>query len=418
MKCLWLAREMPFPLLAGDRIYSRGLAGALAQAGAEVVFTGLAGAGEPQQATGIAWHVVPGGERMRLGAVLSPLPLVAARHATRAYRSAIKRLLAQEAWDAVIIDHYGMAWALDELSNSQAVRVMVAHNHEAGVTQAQWRDRSRKLPTRLYLWQNWLKTRRLENRAARTCDLITTITDADARRFDASAPAARVIVATPGYAGRTLAMRTISEATPRSVIMFESYRWSAKRASLQILLDSADPVLAAAGVALHVVGDMDEAFRAAMAKRYPSAQFHGFVDDPTPYLRSARMSLLSEPVGGGFKLKLLEYLFQRVPVAALRACVAGLPDAISAEMILASDIDTLLARVVAEIDDVAALDGRQSRAYALAAGAFDWADRGRHMLDAIRSARSRRDWPAARQNAPALALRADPLQAAARTRAG
>ena len=393
MRFLWLARGLPFPLVAGDRIYSRGLAGALAEVGADVAFAGLAAAAEPEPAAGVTWHVVPGGEHSRFRSLLSRLPLVAARHATASYRREITRLLNSGTWDAVIVDHYGMAWALDAIPAGAAIRVFVAHNHEAGVAASQWRDRTRPRFVRLYLWQNWLKTLRIERYAARHSDVVTTITSSDARQFARYAPGACVVELTPGYKGVRLASRTITSSTPRSVVMFGSYRWSAKQASLQILLDKADPILAAAGITLDVVGDMEDSFRTMLAARYRATRFHGYVSDPTAYLRNARMALVGEAVGGGFKLKLLEYLFQRVPIAALAECASGLPNGIAAELMLAPDIDSLLQRVIAEIDHVDALDARQTRAFLLAADAFNWSDRGRVLIQAIRSAQDNRQQP-------------------------
>jgi hypothetical protein len=46
------------------------------------------------------------------------------------------------------------------------------------------------------------------------------------------------------------------------------------------------------------------------------------------------MAVIAEPIGGGFKLKLLEYIFNRVPVASLAVCTHGLPEHLRAHMLL------------------------------------------------------------------------------------
>ena len=101
MNCLWLSRAMPYPLTSGDRIYSAKLAASLANAGAEVVFVGLLANGLPKSAPGIVWDAVPGRQRRQTTAVLSPLPLVAAMHATRTYRSHAAALVGSQRWDAI-----------------------------------------------------------------------------------------------------------------------------------------------------------------------------------------------------------------------------------------------------------------------------------------------------------------------------
>lgn len=388
-RCLWLARTLPFPWTAGDRIYTAKLAGALGSAGAEVTFAGFAAEVPPQPMPGITWHVVPGQPRGRLPALASPMPLVAARHDVPAYRTALGELARKGPWQAVVVDQYGMGWALRHrhLFAGDPTFVFVTHDHEASVTGMQWRDATASLGKRLYLGQNYLKTRHFERWIARNSHLVTTITEADAALFAADAPAARVLTLVPGYDGTRVAARRIGPETPRAVVLFGSYRWSAKQANLRIFLDKADPILARAGIEIRVVGDMPEDFRRTLEGRYQAARFTGFVEDPAPHLAAARMAVLAEPIGGGFKMKLLEYIFNRVPVAALSACASGLPPEVQAEMLLEPELEGLLRRVQVVIDQPAQLNAWQERAFAAAAGAFDWADRGRLLLEAIEERR-------------------------------
>jgi hypothetical protein len=65
LSILWLGRIFPLPLNAGDRVYSAGLVGAVARAGARVVFLGLSNPDEPMGALTdlepmVQWRLVPG----------------------------------------------------------------------------------------------------------------------------------------------------------------------------------------------------------------------------------------------------------------------------------------------------------------------------------------------------------------------
>jgi glycosyltransferase involved in cell wall biosynthesis len=385
LRCLWLARAMPFPWTAGDRIYTAKLAGALAAAGVDVTFAGLEGEAPPSAMPGIRWHIVPGAQRGKQASLASPMPLVAARHATPAYKTAVSELAARGPWDAVVVDQYGMGWVLRNpaLLAGRPVVVFVTHDHEESVTGMQWQDRTAGLPKRLALLQNHLKTRWFERWIARRSDLITTITEADAALFGAHVPDTPVLPLVPGYDGTRVAERAVGPDRPRAVVLFGSYRWSAKQANLRIFLDQADPLFAAAGVEIRVVGDMPEDFRRALEGRYRAARFTGFVEDPAPHLAGARLAVVAEPIGGGFKMKLLEYIFNRVPVAALEVCASGLPGEVRAQMLLAPELDGLLQAVLAAIDDVPRLDALQRGAFLAADGAFDWADRGFALRDAM-----------------------------------
>ena len=391
IRCLWLARTLPFPWTAGDRIYTAKLAAALAGAGAEVTFAGYAAEVPPQPMPGITWHVVPGAPRGRLAGLASAMPLVAARHETPAYHAALRELAAKGSWQAVVVDQYGMGWVLrhKHLFAGNPAFVFITHDHEESVTRMQWRDATASLGKRLYLGQNYAKTRWFERWIARNSDLVTTITQHDAELFAANAPGVPILPLVPGYDGIRVSERSIGPETPRAVVLFGSYRWSAKQANLKIFLDQADPVMAKAGVEIRVVGDMPEDFRRTLEGRYKAARLTGFVEDPAPHLAAARMAVVAEPIGGGFKMKLLEYVFNRVPVAGLTACASGLPDSVQAEMLLEPEMDGLLRAVLARIDDPAALNAQQQRAFTAAEHAFDWRERGRALCDAIVAQRGR-----------------------------
>lgn len=404
--CLWLARTMPFPLTSGDRIYTGKLVEALASRGVAITYAGFAGTEPPTAAAGVTWHIVPGQTRGRVASLLSTMPLVASRHATAAYRATLEQLLRQQTWDVIVIDQYGMGWVLDRLRALQpdrGVLVFIGHDHEEGVTRQQWRDAGPVTPKGLYLLQNYLKTRRMERRTARACDVITAITDVDAGCFQQIAPEARVVTLTPGYDGARLAHREVSASTPRTAVMFGSYRWSAKQANLALFLDHAYAKLRDAGIGLSVVGDMAENQRRTLEARYGGAKFTGFVADPARYL-DARLAIVAEPIGGGFKLKLLDYIFNRLPIVTLESCAAGLPDSVRRHVLVVSDLDGLASCVTSVIDDVATLDRMQDSAFAAAERGFDWADRGEALQAAIQAAERRkhsRSPAASRETEPA-----------------
>src|SRR5207245_1663817 len=107
-------------------------------------------------------------------------------------------------------------------------------------------------------------------------------------------------------------------------------------------------------------------------------------------LQNSRMSVLAEPIGGGFKLKLLEYIFNRVPIAALGMCVDGLPPSVQEHMLLADDIPSLVTQVVARIDQIDRLNAMQNAAFAAADPMFDWHTKGINLMREINESRCAR----------------------------
>ena len=105
--------------------------------------------------------------------------------------------------------------------------------------------------------------------------------------------------------------------------------------------------------------------------------------DIAPYLDQARIAIVPERSGGGFKLKVLEYVFNRVPVFALAGSFAGVPLRHNDSAMLYADHAALAHGVLEAIDDVDRLNRLQERAWAACAGSFDWSSRGRQIVAAI-----------------------------------
>lgn len=389
LRCLWLARALPFPLDSGDRIYTARLAGSLADAGCHVHFTGLATGPVTRLPLrpNLVWDPIAGSNLPTWKGLLSAQPLNGAIHATPAYRQHLSELLSRK-WDMVVLDHYGMAWALAEVQRHRhwqtqpPVVVHVAHNHETTL----WRDMVRlfKGPPwrRLALWQNLRKIERVERQLATGVDLLCCIAAEDAQAFAQHQGAEHALVLTPGFSGLQMPDRTLQPDTPRRVVMVGSFRWVVKQENLKALAQEADRVFLEHRIALDVVGDVPEALRAELAG-CASVTLHGFVDDIAPLLRGARLALVPELIGGGFKLKFLDYVFGRMPVVTLDAAAAGLPDAVRAAMLRCPDLPALVQAVVSHIDDLPLLDSLQREAHAAAAPLFDWRDRGTALRDAV-----------------------------------
>jgi glycosyltransferase involved in cell wall biosynthesis len=389
MRGLWITRALPFPLDTGDRIYSARLIRAVADAGADLTVVGFAPTPVNAVPTDwpVRWQLADGEPLGTARALLNTMPLVAAAHATPSYRSLVHKL-AQESWDFVVFDQYGTGWAMPEfqghkINGKAPVLVHVAHDHEASVYLSLVRGFKGSFFKRVGLWQNWLKTRALERHIARTVDLVTAITNEDAKLFANDAPRTGSVVLTPGYIGAVSQRSRIGPEVPRNVIMVGNYKWVAKSENLRQFVAAADTAFHAAGITLHVVGSMAESLATELRQSTLATVLHGFVEDVAPHFANARIAVVPEEIGGGFKLKFLDYFFGRVAVASLTHATAGLPGEIRDSMICSSDIPSLVADIVANIDDTEKLSRLQTAALAAAQSRYRWEDRGRDLLVAI-----------------------------------
>jgi hypothetical protein len=391
MDCLWITLADPEPATNGQLIYSQGLIEAARGAGASLCVIGLRRHEKPDlpaNQPGLEWRL---GEERRVPAwqrALRTMPEVAQRGISQAMSRTLTAALAGRAWDAIVFDSICGAWALPAVLRYQARRdvpvrlVYLSHNHE--MTVARRIAGSAHGARRLYKQWDALKLIRLERQLMQRCHLVTSNTPDDTRTFTAEAGTTPVILLPPGYGARRVEQRTIDASVPRRAIIVGSFDWPPKRISLERFLGAAVPILSAAGIELQLVGETAPAYLASLRQRFPSVRFEGRVEDVRPYMANARMALVPDELGG-FKLKGLDYVFNRLPIASMRVALPGMPleDGLSVGLF---DSHCALAESVAGlIDDFTTLNRRQREAYDACALRFDWLRIGRHLVDTIRS---------------------------------
>jgi len=333
-------------------------------------------------------------------AVKSPLPITAAIHDTAEARRRLNSLLAGELgdFDAIVLDQLGAGWALPivkrwirQRGRSNAdfrapALVYLAHNHERVVWADMARDSSGSWLRQVAVRRNALKVARLESRLIREVDQVVSITNEDANALVADGLSRRPYVVTPGYAAAAVPARTISEATPRHVVMVGSFKWAIKEENLRQFLAIADPAFARHNIRFDVIGKMPDPLRRQLQPKLRATTLHGFVQNTEPLFSNARIAVVPEQIGGGFKLKVLDYIFGRMPVATIEAAAAGLPNAVKEQLLMASDLRRLVDMIIANIERYDRLNDMQLKALAQAQDAFRWIDRGCLLKEAIVSA--------------------------------
>jgi glycosyltransferase involved in cell wall biosynthesis len=384
MRCLWITRQDPRAADSGELIYTLGLLRSLAvQPGVEITVLAHKATKATEDGPAVRWELhgtIPSG---RLKSLPAKLPGDAYRLGNAVQREALSRLL-KEKWEWVVIDQAACAWALDLLDPGQKV-MYLAHNHEASVRKQVAGDRGGSLPMRMALkWDAW-KYARMEGALARRANLISAITPRDAEAFAIDAPGVPIFVLKPGYGGEIPEgpPRAITAETPRRVVLAGAFEWLAKRRNLESFLRAAAEPFQAAKIGFQVVGKADPAWFAVLAKQYPWASFQANVPSVTPYLDQARIGLIPEALGGGFKLKALDYIFRGLPLASVEAALSGVPVDPRSEAIAASDPASLAEAVAARIDDLPFLNHAAAKALENCRSAFRWEDRGAILARAL-----------------------------------
>src|SRR3546814_6953272 len=93
-------------------------------------------------------------------------------------------------------------------------------------------------------------------------------------------------------------------------------------------------------------------------------------------MREARVAVVVELFGGGFKLKVLDYIFNRMPILALSGSVAGVPLQHQDSILYYPDYAALARGALQVIDDFEQLNRLHDRAYDACRASFHWTSRG------------------------------------------
>ncbi|TWT12963.1 glycosyltransferase [Reyranella sp. CPCC 100927] len=389
-RCLWLTLADPEPRYNGQFVYSGGLIDAVAQSGTEVEVLGLSRPDSPGpdgRDPRIIWRLVQHRPLSHWGSLTSPLPHIAYRCRTAEMRRLLDDLLAQD-WDGIVFDGLSVGWALTPVQQHYARRrkrprlIYVSHNHEESL-RAQIAERQGWFLKRQAVRLDALKVSRLERGLVDAVDLVTAITPEDRRLYRVRQPSKPIEVLTPGYEGRRVTGRQITADLPRRAIIVGSYDWIAKRMNLEDFVSVADPLFAARGAELAVIGSAEESFLDRLRKSAVATTFTGTVPDVTGYMDQARIAIVPELSGGGFKLKVLEYVFNRLPIFGLNGSVAGVPLRPDDGIRLFDDHAALARGVLDAMDDIDQLNQIQQRAFVACGDKFDWASRGRQLRSAL-----------------------------------
>jgi len=395
MRCLWLTLAEPDPPTNGQFLYSGALIRSLALCGARIDVVGFQRCGGTRvhglQEGSVRWWLAEDSAFSGRKSLTSPLPYVACRMQRPTMRKMVDRLLAESSpddWDAVIFDSLGPAWALQRLldyfegARHRPLFVYLAQNHEASLA-PQVASIHPSAMKRYSYALDALKVGWLERRLGDHCDLITANAPEDAALFRKQWPNTPVDLLLPAYTGTRVEQREIGPGTPRRVAIVGSLDWLPKRVNQGLPRAKPAPLFAAAGIELMVVGSADPAVLADLRARTKAASFTGQVEEIGGYLRTARLGIAAERVGGGFKLKTLDYIFHRVPMIVLEGTAPGLDLRDGESVVVCRTQQEIAEAVIRLIDDFPVLNRLQDAAFTACREEFDLAGPGRKLARLI-----------------------------------
>jgi len=375
-RALFVTRTMPFPAIEGALLYSSHLLKLLAQLSERVEL--LCCPNEMAGGSAAVGVGLPENVRPHLGVPRTPsvgdkvftwLPHPALPFATAQNRTLLRQLLA-EPTDLVVVDHIGSSWALAEVEawlsrQPSGVLWYATHNAERSTRLSMLdldrRPWSRPARTAAVLLDAW-RTERNEQRFIGLSDVTSAIVESDAESYRKTYRPRSVVTVPPAYFGDRSPAMPKAERKSARVCLLGTYIWSLKKANLEAFLRAGYEVFKRRGIELVIIGLIDPKFRDELESRWPGVRFTGAVDSVRDHLRDCRIGVVAEQAGGGFKIKILDYVFAGLPVFALRHAVAGTPLQSEETAALFDDVRALCEGIAEHIDDSTYLEGLQEAA--------------------------------------------------------
>lgn len=370
LRVAWVCPYVPAPENSGGRIRIARMARAFAEAGDELVLYARRASDDGEQALEEArrgpWAAV---HVARPDAVRLPgrAPEIA-----RGFPRSLRQRLAEDdrarPFDLAVVEHSYAALGLPRLA--RAAEVLVDHNVESAYWLRRFRAAAVPRPGDALRWLRW---RAFERRAWRRADLLTMVTDEDARAASRAGLGRDALVIPNGVAAERFRFAPPSERAGSKLLFvgtmsYEPNVAAAERAALEVL-----PRLRrlAPGASLTIAGrDPSPRVRRLEGE---GVRVTGTVADLGRLFdeHAAYLNLVS--TGAGSSLKVLEPLVAGLPLVAAPFAVRGFPLEAGRHFLEARDPESAAASLARALspEGRAELDAMAGAARELALG-YDW----------------------------------------------
>jgi glycosyltransferase involved in cell wall biosynthesis len=393
MRIAFLTYENPSAENTGDSQYTAGLLRKLIEHGHHVhlVFfsedvpkDSAATLDKYASATTIVPFVRPG----MLRVIASPKPGMIAHRFSSDYIDAVRTLLEHEAFDAVVVNFFKMAYLIDTIKSASpsVPAVLISHNAEKMNSSSLYRHQTNPVWW-LGCFQDWVKTAYYEPILLKQFDAVTTICSVDREFYEKEYDLRHVSVIPAGWdTSRNVAVDR--EKVSPNVIVCGSFTWQPKKKNLLSLLNC--PRFRRfhdCGITVYLVGHAEKDFVEFVNSRYPGVVMTGTVDDVSPFYGKCSVALVAEQMGGGFKLKLLEAAAYGTGIVAVKGAVTDDGFQRGVHYLEADNFDDLVDTAIELVNHGEQLKSLRTNAGELLSSRYNWEFSYRALMAAIADAR-------------------------------
>ncbi|MFD1316837.1 glycosyltransferase [Namhaeicola litoreus] len=328
-KVLFITYENPFTKNTGDSIYSANIIEALfdLKANVDIVyFDSNASIPEIDSENKLKFNdtkLVRHTSKNITWFVLSNKPGMYVNRYSTAFLDQLELLLRNQKYDAIFVNHLKMVFTLPVLTKYAKNTKLnyISHNVEYLLSKNLF-ENSVHFFNKIINWQDSIKIGSLEKRIIPLFDNVTAICEHDRNYFLKKYKAINVEIIRPLGPALSALDKKINSKKINYVILAGSFIWGPKIENLLSLLNAKNfKELGQNNIVLKVVGRASQELVNKINSKYNGVEMTGDVLEMRPYYDEAKIAVIPEKLGGGFKLKVVEAASYQTAIFAINGAI-------------------------------------------------------------------------------------------------
>ncbi len=249
--------------------------------------------------------------------LLKKLPYSAAKYYSRKYIRTVKRLIAEEEYHLVVLDHSQLGW----LANYLPPKVKIISNTH-NIEHELYLDIYQQANTLLSQWTYYREAKlikKMENQLATIAHEVWTLTKEDAKYFASVVGETKVRVLSLPPALQQTVNKQLHKTCDIGII--GSWLWKPSQEGLLWFLKHVYPHLPK-NISIQIAG------RGAqwLTDQYPQISYLGFVPDAIEFMAQAKVVAIPTLSGGGIQIKTLDAIASGSKIVATSVALRGIDD--------------------------------------------------------------------------------------------
>lgn len=231
----------------------------------------------------------------------------------------VTEILEQEKYDAIFVNMFRLSYLIEYIKDFSGTKIFISHNLETQLSHSTYIYQNNPIKKLAY-YLDYLKTRYYEKKYVSKFDRITTICDVDKELFQKFISNKQIEVLPPVINIDNCNIDT--KKIENKFIICGAFHWGPKYVNLKLLLHAPNiSKFKENRYELMIVGRANQSDVDYVNKNFPGIHMTGPVETVIPYYEKARIAIVPELVGGGFKLKIAEAVQYSKPIVAIKGSV-------------------------------------------------------------------------------------------------